>query len=386
MSTATTSRFTFVAVLSVIAAVVALAFLLRRASSSFPEIPKGGFVGTISGLTDSGSEQFTLYFERITDAPGLLVVVFKDGWKPQVVPLVWQSKSIRAANSKTSANPAGPAGNRPGRPEKVEAASLDPVTLLEGEHSYTLSGTEQGTGFGGDVVSSRGARGSWSVTPISAAAIRDDTVKLPPQFNLKAWLRVKSRHDELKGRVDALRASGKENSTRAVKLDRLVKDQVVIRERSRARRDELRMELSKITEQRRKSTDELRDAVNELGTLTRATKSGQAVELARRIARRETKWFLTHWSTESDPGSVEQELAEQEQVDVRKLNVASKKAEEIEKLRMTISDEQQRIIDLEQQLQGRVETVAPPAARPPAPAPAAPEPQKEQRKPWWQQW
>ena len=74
---------------------------------------------------------------------------------------------------------------------------------------------------------------------------------------------------------------------------------------------------------------------------------------------------------------------------MRKLNVASKKAEEVEKLRMTISDEQQRIIDLEQALQGRVEAVPPPAARPSdgnGSGEASPEPPKEERKPWWKQW
>lgn len=370
-----TFRFTPIAAVVVIGTVLVLALLLKRASPSFPAIPKGGFVGTVSGLSDDRSEQFTLYFERISDAPGLLVVVFKDGWKPQVVPLVWQSPL-------------------PGK----QSVALDPVTLIEGDQSFTLSGEARANGFGGDVVASSGARGSWSVTPVSAAAIRDDSVKLPAQFNLKAWLRVKARHDELKARIEGLRNGAQEGSDRAVKLERLVRDQVVLRERSRARRDELRLELSKINEQRRKSTEELKDAVNELGTFTRATRTGQAVELARRISRRETKWFLTHWSSASDPSGVEEELAAREQIDLNKLNAAAKKAEETEKLRMTIADEQQRIVDLERALQGRVTAVAPPARDAPGGAPneaiaprrderpSAPAPAEGGRKPWWKQW
>ena len=368
-------NFTHIASGIAVLCLLVLVVLFRPRSESFPALPTGGFVGTISGVPDpSGEPQTkTLYVERISGASALLVVVFADGWKPQVIPLSWQS--------------VGSGGG--------ESAYLDPVSIEHDKIRLTLSGRESGGNFTGEVVSTSGEQGEWTLRPVSAAELKDPSVKLDPQMNLKGWLRLKRFHDDQKRKVELLRAEHDQHAGKLEKLEAFINNEAVLKERSRSRRDQLAIELSRVTEERKKNTQELKDAIAELGVLHRITKRGQTVELARRIAKRENKWYALNWSAEEDSSNVEEVLAERESVDLAKLNASVKKAEEVLKLRNGISQERTKIMELEAELEGRERLREAPAgsgeARPRETAPtrqrqlppAATEPES---KPWWKQW
>ena len=364
-------NFTHIASGVVALCLLVLVVLFRPRSESFPALPTGGFVGTISGIPDARGgdpETRTLYVERISGASALLVVVFADGWKPQVIPLSWQS--------------VGDGGG--------ESAFLDPVSIEHNKIRYTLSGRESGGTFSGEVSSPAVEHGTWTLRPVSAGDLKDPSVKLDPQMNLKGWLRLKRYHDDQKRKVELLRAEHEQHASKLEKLDAFINNEDVLKERSRSRRDQLAQELSRVTEERKKNTQELKDAIAELGVLHRITKRGQTVELARRIAKRENKWYAINWSAEEDSSNVEEILAERESVDLAKLNASVKKAEEVLKLRNAISQERTRIMELEAELEGRdrlrqlpVQPLESDTPNPRALPPASTEPES---KPWWKQW
>lgn len=369
-------NFTHIASGIAVVCLLVLIILFRPRSESFPALPTGGFVGTISGVPDANGESQTktLYVERISGASALLVVVFADGWKPQVIPLSWQS--------------VGSGGG--------ESAYLDPVSIEHDKIRLTLSGRASGGNFTGEVLSTSGEQGEWTLRPVSAAELKDPSVKLDPQMNLKGWLRLKRFHDDQKRKVELLRAEHEQHAGKLEKLEAFINNEAVLKERSRSRRDQLAIELSRVTEERKKNTQELKDAIAELGVLHRITKRGQTVELARRIAKRENKWYALNWSAEEDSSNVEEVLAERESVDLAKLNASVKKAEEVLKLRNAISQERTKIMELEAELEGRERLRQEPSDAPREPQrgeapttrqrqlpPAATEPES---KPWWKQW
>ncbi len=361
-------NFTHIASGIAVLCLIVLVVLFRPRSESFPAMPTGGFVGTISGIPDEHGElqTKTLYVERISGASALLVVVFADGWKPQVIPLSWQS--------------VGSGG---------EGAYLDPVSIEHDKLRLTLSGRESGGNFRGQVAASNGGQGEWSLRPVSASDLKDPSVKLDPQTNLKGWLRLKRFHDDQKRKVEMLRSEHDQRATKLEKLDAFINNEAVLKERSKSRRDQLAIELSKVTEERKKNTQELKDAIAELGVLHRITKRGQTVELARRIAKRENKWYALNWSAQEDSSNVEEMLAERESVDLGKLNASVKRAEEVLKLRNSISQERTRIMELEAEVEGRDrmrQAPPPPAETSPRQRQLPPAATEPESKPWWKQW
>lgn len=332
--------------------------LASCSSPSFPELPKGSYVGSISGIVQGSDRPFTFYAEQRGKEDALLVVILADGWNPQII------------DPKQKGEKAPP--------------TRELVLTREGV-KYRLTGTESSGSFSGSVAASDGRQGKWTLTPIDSASLREKPAFKLAGFDLADWLTSKVRYNIVHDEIESLALSHEQDSAKAEKLDRFVKNENVLKDRSQSRKDALTTELNRITEQRKKNTEELRGALNDIALLHRMTKEGQIVELNRRIQRRENKWYSINWSSEGDPASVEEQLAEQAQIDLKKLNIAVHRAEEVERLQNSITDEQQRINQLETALQQKVRTIERTEPGDTDRRPAQPK-EAPTDKPWWKVW
>ncbi len=386
-------RFNSFAIILVVASLGALLLLFRQRAESFPALPTGAYVGTISGLDEktesgktveinakAGSEKeqgenaittnaHTLYIEKIGGAHALIAVVFADEWKPQVVPITWQF----------------------GGESSKEKGSLNPISLQTSSYSLLLSGSATRDGFRGEVRRDNKIVGTWQLAAIPPGALKEKQIKLPTNFDLRAWLRAKAQRDDLAQRLDSIQGNNRSQDEKKEKLTHFISDKDALQERSRSRREQLQAELSKISQQRTKSTQDLKESIASLGVLHRTSRRGQAVELARRIARRENRWYAARWGADGDPALVEEQLAQQDGIDPRKLQAGFKKAQETQRLLASIENERIRISQIKEQAEQRNRPQTPevpniPLDKPDADEQApAPVPQNKPTQPqgWW---
>ena len=76
--------------------------------------------------------------------------------------------------------------------------------------------------------------------------------------------------------------------------------------------------------------------------------------MARRILKREERWFDGAPTEESGDESLEEQLAANDQVDLAKLNAAAKRAEEIQELKRNIATEQSQLQILNAEYQRKI--------------------------------
>ncbi|MFN8389989.1 MAG: hypothetical protein U0136_06840 [Bdellovibrionota bacterium] len=345
--------------IAALCAALAWFFLLAPKGKSFPMLREGTYVGTIIGLDGSPPTGTGVYAERIAGTNSLLVVLFASGWTPQAVELKPQSKG----------------------------GDFRPLAVTYHGQSYTLSGSGSGDQFAGELAGAGGTRGTWSLQSIASASLKAPKTTMS-DADLKSWLQAKVTYNTAKDELVSLKSTHEQEASKFEKLTRFVQDENVLKDRSRSRIDELESEINRVAAERKKSTQDLKNALNDLSLLTKTTKRGQVVDLNRRIQRRENKWFGINWSSEAadsdSAAGLEADLAEKEQVDLRKLNSEVKRAEEIRKLQTTIAQEQSRIEQLRAAYDQKLHSVeAPP---PPATAPGEPRRppvEQEEQKPWW---
>lgn len=328
---------------------------------SFPALPAGSFIGTLETPPNSKEPPLTLYAERLGSAPSILFVVFSPEWKPQVVTL-------------------RPLGGGDG------SAEVRPVTLRHGEHSLLLTGEEAGSGYTGQVdFGTGGAPGSWNLTKVSGDELKASKKFIPMNLDMQAWMSARMTHRRLDDEFSGLQQKQEEDNEKIARLERFLSNGEILRDRSESRRTEISDELNRLSEQRKKSTQELRSAMDDLGLLQRATSRGQAVELARKISRRENKWYSVKWGNVGATDAVDEQFAEKNQVDPQKLQASLRRAEEIQKLRGAVADERQKIRQLERALNEQYQpAVIPPVRRAPERREAPQQP--EERRPWWKVW
>lgn len=336
-----------------------LFFILAGCGSrGFPEIASGSYTGEISSVVKGSQQTFSFYAERLGSDSSMLFVVFAEGWSPQVV-------TASAPNE--------------GEKEKKKG----PVRLTAEGQYYVLTGGPSGDGYSGEVETADGRRGKWTLNPVPAQFKQDRSLQIA-NFDPKEWIAVKSRFNMVRDELSSLKLSFEQEMSKHEKLERFVKDEDVLRDRSRSRKDALATELNRITEQRKKSTQDLKDALGGLSMLHKYTKEGQAIELNRKIARRENKWYSINWASGGSAENVEEELAAQEQIDLKKLNAAVKRAEEVHRLQVEAEQEQEKIRELETALQRRIRVIQP--EQEPAAPRGNPPVEPDEKKPWWRLW
>ena len=81
-------------------------FLIKsKNENSFPNLPGGTYIGTISGLGQDSTEEFPFYIEKFDGVNNLLVVIFASKWRPQVISLKSNSLLGDYSSLKTSSTP-----------------------------------------------------------------------------------------------------------------------------------------------------------------------------------------------------------------------------------------------------------------------------------------
>ncbi|MCB0360280.1 MAG: hypothetical protein KDD44_11615, partial [Bdellovibrionales bacterium] len=160
---------------------VLLFLLLRSNEKTFPPLAAGAYMGTISGVSQQERGRRTLYVQRLPDA--LLVVVFAEGWIPQVVPLV------------------------PIAAEQGTPVGYQPVIMQFQGRSFSLSGTLSGDAALGAVATESSVLGSWNLSPIGAEQARiglstEEVGRLQDLLVAKAeYLELSAEDERLKQRA-----------------------------------------------------------------------------------------------------------------------------------------------------------------------------------------
>jgi hypothetical protein len=355
-------QFKFVpfATVLIAGAVSFVIYLVLNQAQSFPTLPVGTYTGRMSGTTVNENEFVTIYAERLAGADALLIVVFDEGWQPKVLPIQW---------------------NRPNADlREKEAAGIKPIELSKGKLTYVLQGTENAGKFSGEVVAGHGGRGVWSLEPASASSLRQSALPKDTLFNFQAWLTGKGRYRLDLEEEAALDVYIGEKEARLEKLRAYVAEEEELRARSEKRRADLEAKLEGLTEKREQKMLELTSFARELQQLNRITRRGRAIELARRVAKRENKWYLVNWQQGMDLSAVEESLAVKMKVDLRKLNVQSARALEIEKLRNSVLQEQVKVRKLQNLYNERLR------GGPRKENKEKDENKNQEKAPWWKRW
>jgi hypothetical protein len=357
-------RFAFTAFAFVVSA-TALTFIglmLFGQNKTFPDLPVGAYVGKMSGISAGEKEAASLYVERIRNANSLLFVVFREGWKPQIV-------STEQAEAKQALSFFG-----------SRQRSLVPPVVRSNENSFTLSGSNSVNGYSGQVISGDQRHGTWSLSPVSINDLRQPSPISGDVLDLREWLRLKAKLNSLTREDRSLEATIAENRDRQGKLAKFLKQENLLRVRAKERQDSFVSELKDLSVKQEAKTEEVKQLVRELEQLTRITKKGQTVELARRVAKREAKWYSVNWQTGADLSSLEEGLAEKMNVDLNKLRSNIKRAAEVQALKNTVAQERARVLKLQGLYQEKIDSAS--RKRPPAGETR----EGTANRPWWKGW
>jgi hypothetical protein len=307
-------------------------FLTLSRGRTFPSLPEGSYSGTISGLAEGSANPATLFLERYKDSNLFLIVAFLDGFKPQAVRLQEQS-----------------------------ADRLYPLNFTFHGAKFELSGASAQQ-LSGSVRSSDGRKGRWELSPQNTGITPIDERQL---------MEVLSLRKRIRGLRETMKAVSEELNSKIQKRDRLqelVADERALKERVEEQRAAIAAELQSGIEERKDTAKVVADLVAELDLRERISPAGRGISAARRIARRENKWFDVQWGGQSGAEEEGSFLAENPEVDLARLEQAAKRAAEIQGLLRERDAEAERIRKLEQQLL-EPRRVAPPSLQQPQPRP-----------------
>lgn len=304
-------------------AVGLLTYVLWPSPPSFPQLPAGVYFGELRGFDGKVDSRLPIYVESIAKTSSLLIVPIQDQSPPELHPL---EISARVPNS------------------------YEPIVVRLKDFSVTLSGTQEGDSFEGilDPV------GSWTLHPLDSKKLRENTSLLQAKIELPNWLKLKSESASTVNQLEELKTTYAKEKERLQSLEELLGNEKLLKERSDARREALASEIDRVTEKKRKLAEDLRNSLDDLSVLHRIRLDGQSVEVARRILKREERWFDGAPTEESGDESLEEQLAANDQVDLAKLNAAAKRAEEIQELKRNIATEQSQLQILNAEYQRKI--------------------------------
>lgn len=361
MSRNKNSQFKFVpfALTFALVGLILLATLVIYGENTFPAIQIGAYRGRISGVTGQEDKFATLYVERTGDGDRLLVVVFREGWHPQVVLL-----NPAGQNDKTSSSD----------PDQIK---FKPITIKKGDQTFQLDGTAGNNEYSGNVLDETGRIGTWSLAPVDPEELRQPALSLGAHFSLTEWLRLKGAYHRRNRELEDLEKNISENLTKHSRLTDFVEEKDALRRRSMERRTKLSDQVAELDEEVRTAREEVQRLVRELGQLTRITRRGRSIDLARRVAKRENKWYFVNWQKGQDLSALEESLAEKMDVDLRKLRERVKKASEIQELKNAVARERKRVIELQKIYQDKIDEDRRKKLQPK---------EKKYKRPWWERW
>jgi len=256
---------------------------------------------------------------------------------------------------------------------------LKPVAVNHHNISYALVGSARGNMFKGSVFCGKEKCGAWTLSSISVSDLRQMSPLPADEFDLREWLRLKGSNSRLSEELDTVSASTADNKDRQEKLKKFLSEQDLLKSRAAERKEGLLAEITSTSSRLEVKQNEVKQLERELDQLSRITRRGQAIELERRVAKREAKWYQVNWQAGADLSSIEENLAQKMNVDLLKLRANVKKAAEVRALKNQIAQERAQIAKLQHAAE---ENAKPPQRR----VPERGEERREQPRPWWQRW
>ncbi len=342
-------------ILSVIGGAFLFTYVRFERQAQFPDLPPGSYIGVARGIMSDPNEKTTFYIERSSATESFIVSFLEEGLKLEKI----EGKRLLEATTKS------------------KAASFEPLLVTLGEKKLLMSGKPRGGEFEGSFEDEKKKVGSWNLRllPLKESSPRIKDLE-KSKLDLMKWLDLKVVFLSLKEQFRGMRTSREQKEEYFEKLNRFIADEALLKERATERRVELAGKLQIAKENHSKSSEQVAALVSELDLLGRITKHGKAVSLARRVASRETKWYLANWTAVEDPSGIEEYLGESPEINIQQLDASVKRASEVRSLINELNNEKQRIEELEAKLEEQLHPA-------PESLPEEDEPIRKRKKSFW---
>jgi DNA repair exonuclease SbcCD ATPase subunit len=187
--------------------------------------------------------------------------------------------------------------------------------------------------------------GEWQLKPAPVLKETSSSLLSANFMELRGWMRKRSELLKIQDRLSDLETKKVTRQENFEKLNEALEDQDNLIVRSKNKRQELTDRINQVSEQRRRVTQQAREAIMRLNLLFRISPVGQIVDLNRRIARRENRWFTAEWGMVVD--EFDKKVAEALNVPLDQVPVLSRRAEEVERLRLALNTERKKVAELE---------------------------------------
>ncbi len=322
-------RRNYVIALSVILLLVLIWWAAREHTvDGFPEMPPGRYSGAFSDLGQEKEQTTGFYVEVMPDQRSMVFAVLREGWKPQLVPLQKDQK-VRDPNSH----------------------QLLPVQIRYAGQTYRMYGEKNGDFYAGYVLSEDKREGRWELRPLPEDAI-DSSAKaqLGEEFDLNRWSYLKAQQRILDRSIERNEKVAIDSRDKYEQLVKYLNDGETLKARALERRDELQQQVEKAKKDYEVALNDVSKEYASLSVLGRITKRGKAVELARRVASREDRWYLANWQEGDSYGGMEEFLGDAYSVDLGRLEADYRRAREVNMLVEEVNAEREKVRQLEQML------------------------------------
>ena len=300
----------FILCVFVLAATGAIFHFLKANNPSFPVLEPGTYVGKVSGEVFEDGAPKTFYLKKYPDMLTAFVTVFDSSW---------QAKEIRFQALLHEASSGASA-----------VLEFEPLVLRQDGKTLSFSGLENNGQYLGQAKSNSGLLSNWSLQLVSL----EEQDELPKEFRL--WLRDRVKHQKFQQSLSRMSHELREKENEYYRLKKTLDNKDALVEKAEKQKEDLRLERDRLKQEREKFRGEVRDLVRELDLIKRISKKGKAIELSRRVAAREAKWYEANWGTKEDEVDLEI-LQGVEGIDLSDLERRFKEAQEKQILQAEIS-------------------------------------------------
>jgi len=298
----------------------------HRTFEGFPLLPEGQYVGAISDLGQQKDQTTLMYVEVLPGQQEMVFAVMQRGWKPQLLPL--------------EKDPVAKEGN---------SNVLKPVQLRYAGEILRLYGEGSEGFYTGHILSEDEKEGRWELKPLSSDAfITTAKQGLGEDFDLNRWSYLKAQQRILSREIESDEEQTKDARGKYEQLVKYLNDSETLKLRAIERRDELTKEVEAAKKDYESAISSVGKEYSALEVLGRITRRGKAVELARRVASREDRWYLANWQEGESMTGMEEFLGDSFQVDLGRLDADYRKAREVNLLVEEVNTERERVRQLEQ--------------------------------------
>jgi len=291
---------------------------------SFPILDEGHYVGSISGITSTfktlsdKNKQYSLYIERKKNPNSMLIVAFINDWHPQTIVL-----------------------------EKNDKEKPSPIEVKHKEEFYSLVGSGKNNVFTGSVKTKGKKIGSWNLKKISDSELLAGSNS--EKFKLAEWLQLKGKYYSIKEQEIKIQKEIENQQIQVASLSEALKQEKLLSEKAKEQITILEEEIKTQSEKKKAINSKLLSKVKNLEQTKRINKTGRAIDLARRVSKRETQWYLVNWGSSNGPSaSTEEEIARSMNIDYRKVKGKLAKSEEYLRIKKELENEKIQIRELKQ--------------------------------------